>query len=306
MEINLSSLITEQVNERTKNIDQLSTSEMIKQMNREDQKVALAVQKAVPEIEAAIELIYTRLKMGGRLFYIGAGTSGRLGVLDASECPPTFCTPSEMVQPIIAGGEKAIFHAVEGAEDDQDLGKKELQKCLLNCNDAVVGIAASGRTPFVIGALQYAQETGAATIALSCNKAAEISNFADAKIEAIVGPEVLTGSTRLKAGTAQKMILNMLTTITMIKLGKVYGNLMVELQATNEKLVERSRSIVTKATGVSKEEANRILNQTGQKVKPAIVMIETGSSFEEATQALQASEGFVRQAIARLQKVDPA
>jgi N-acetylmuramic acid 6-phosphate etherase len=297
MDINLSTLTTEQRNFRTKNIDQMSTGEILKIINDEDQTVAIAVQKALPQIEEAVETIYRSLKKGGRLFYIGAGTSGRLGVIDAAECPPTFSTPSELVQAVIAGGEKAIQFAVEGAEDDPEQGASDLKQNALSPLDVVVGIAASGRTPYVIGALKYAQKLGASTVALSCNSDAVISGYADHKIEVIVGPEVLTGSTRMKAATAHKMVLNMITTTTMIKLGKIYENLMVDVHASNEKLIERSRNIVMTITNVTYEEAALVLDKANQEVKSAIVMIESGVSLEIAKQSLKKADGFVRKAI---------
>ena len=297
MRVNLSSLMTEQLNSRSQNIDQLSTREMITLMNEEDRTVADAIQKILPQVEIAIEMIYKALKNNGRLFYIGAGTSGRLGIIDASECPPTFCTPPEMVQAIIAGGERAIFTAVEGAEDNEELGREDLRQRQLTTADVVVGIAASGRTPYVVGALKYAASIGAATIALSCNENAIISEIADNRIEVIVGPEVLTGSTRLKSATAQKMILNMLTTVTMIKLGKVYRNFMIDLNASNRKLIERARNMVMNITGVNYEEAEKILNLTNQKVKPAIVMIKGEVTLEEANQYILDADGFVHKAI---------
>lgn len=297
MKENLSRLTTEQINERTTEIDQMSTKQIIQLMNDEDRTVADAVQAVLPQVEKAVDLIYQSLSSGGRLFYIGAGTSGRLGILDASECPPTFYTPPELVQAIIAGGEQAILEAIEGAEDDPQGGAIDLQKRGLNEKDVVVGIAASGRTPYVKGALEYARKIGAATISLSNNKDALISQLSDCPIEAVVGPEILTGSTRLKAGTAQKMILNMLTTTTMIKLGKVYGNLMVDLNASNEKLIERARQMVIKITGVSYDEASKVLSQTNQRVKPAIVMLEAGVSVNIANNALNKTNGLVRKAI---------
>lgn len=297
---NISSLTTEQINEHTKYIDQLTTLEIIKLINNEDRTVADSVAKELPHIEEAIEVVYERLKTGGRLFYVGAGTSGRLGVLDAAECPPTFSVSPDLVQAIIAGGERAIFVAVEGAEDNRLLGKEDLLSKQLNEADVVIGIAASGRTPYVIGALEYARSIGAATISLSCNNNALISKYADIKIEVVVGPEVVSGSTRLKAGTAQKMVLNMITTTTMIKLGKVYGNLMVDLNASNEKLIERAVNMVMSITGVSREDASLVLKKTNYNVKPAIVMIETGNSYEKVELALQATDGFVRKAIALL------
>lgn len=266
-------------------------------MNNEDSTVTEAIQAALPQIEGAIDAIYHSLKNNGRLFYIGAGTSGRLGVLDAAECPPTFCTPPELVQAIIAGGETAMFTAVEGAEDDLEGGAKDLESRGFTESDVVVGIAASGRTPYVIGALKYARSLGAVTVALACNQNAEISKYADHKIEVVVGPEILSGSTRLKAATAQKMVLNMLTTTTMIKLGKVYDNLMVDLHASNIKLVERAKRIVMDIAGVTYEQAEEALSQTNQKVKPAIVMLAAGVSVEKANEAIWKADGFTRQAI---------
>lgn len=305
MTINLSKLTTEQSNEHSTNIDSMSILEIIELMNAEDRTVAEAVNEALPQISSAIEAIYQSLKNGGRLFYTGAGTSGRLGVLDASECPPTFYTPPEMVQAIIAGGEKAILTAVEGAEDGKDQGGQDLKKRGLLPTDVVVGVAASGRTPYVIGALEYAGNIGATTIALSCNEDAEMSKYAKHKIEVVVGAEVLTGSTRLKAATAQKMVLNMLTTTSMIKLGKVYGNHMVDLHASNIKLMERARNMVVSITGVSQAEAEKVLSDTNQKVKPAILMILSGVSFQEANQLLEETGGFVREAIKKAIKSEP-
>ena len=301
MTVNIATLTTEQINDRTTNIDQLQTVEIIELMNKEDETVTAAIKDVLPQIADAIDAIYQSLKNGGRLIYMGAGTSGRLGVIDAAECPPTFCTPPEMIQGIIAGGETAMFVAVEGAEDGRELGENDLKERNLRDSDIVVGIAASGRTPYVIGALEYAKQIGATTIALSCNQNAEISNYADHKIEVIVGPEILTGSTRLKAATAQKMVLNMMTTTSMIKLGKVYGNLMVDLHASNMKLVERARNMVMKITGASYGEAEQTLNAADQKVKPAILMIMGGVPLETANQLLEESNGFVRDAIEKAQ-----
>ncbi len=297
MKINLSSLTTEQLNADTANIDQLSTLEIIQLMNNEDRTVAEAVQTVLPQIATAIEVIYETISKGGRLFYVGAGTSGRIGVLDAAECPPTFCTPPEMIQAIIAGGEKAVFTAVEGAEDGTEEGREDLIQRQVNKDDVVIGIAASGRTPYVMGALNYAKTVGARTIGLSCNAHSEISKVVENSIEVVVGPEVLTGSTRLKAATAQKMVLNMVTTTTMIKLGKVYGNLMVDLHASNMKLVERARNILMNITGSSYEEAAKTLTETNQKVKPAIIMIKAGVPLEKANQFLDETNGFVREAL---------
>ncbi|MFT4416255.1 N-acetylmuramic acid 6-phosphate etherase [Fredinandcohnia humi] len=297
MKVNITTLTTEQRNDKSVNIDQLSTAQIIELMNDEDGTVSQAVRSALPQIEQAVEAIYETLKKNGRLFYIGAGTSGRLGVLDAAECPPTFCTPPEMVQAIMAGGESAMFTAVEGAEDDLDGGARDLEQRSFTKHDILVGIAASGRTPYVIGALQYAQSLGATTISLACNQHAEISKYANHSIEVVVGPEILSGSTRLKSATAQKMVLNMLSTTAMIKLGKVYGNLMVDLHASNLKLIERARRIVMDVTGVSYEEAEAVLNITNQKVKPAIVMILAGVSLEKAIVVIDQANGFTRKAI---------
>lgn len=297
MKEDLSILITEQVNQRTKKLDQLSTVEILRLMNDEDRTIADVVGEIIPQIEIAIESIYRALQNGGRLFYVGAGTSGRLGVIDASECPPTFQTSPELVQSLIAGGEKAIYTAVEGAEDDPELAVQELINRKLSSRDAVVGIAASGRTPYVVGALTYAKKIGAVTVALACNNCTLIGQIADHPIEVVVGPEVLMGSTRLKAATAQKLVLNMISTTTMVKLGKVYQNLMVDLNANNHKLIERACRIVMLVTGVPYETAKHVLDQTDQKVKPAIVMIEAQVTFEEAMEAINTTGGYVRKSI---------
>ena len=292
----LENLITEKRNPKTQNLDQMSVSEFLNVMNEEDSKVAGAVKEALPEIEKAVKIIVKNFKNKGRLIYIGAGTSGRLGVLDAVECSPTFGTTDE-VQGFIAGGEKAFVKAVEGAEDSKELAAEELKKLNVGKYDTLVGIAASGRTPYVIGGLEYARKSGADTVAVSCNKNAEISKYADVAVEVDCGPEVLTGSTRLKAGSAQKMILNMISTASMVGIGKVYGNLMVDVRATNEKLVERSKRIVMEATGAAYEEAEKTLSQAEGHVKTAIVMILAGCGYEEAVERLKKSEGFVREAV---------
>ncbi|MBA4541485.1 MULTISPECIES: N-acetylmuramic acid 6-phosphate etherase [Thermoactinomyces] len=297
MKERLHALTTEKRNPNSMQIDQASTIDILKLINEEDQKVALAVREVLPDVEVAVEYAYDSLKQGGRLIYVGAGTSGRLGVLDAVECPPTFSTAPEMVQGLMAGGEKAFVKAVEGAEDKEELGEQDLQRISLTSKDTVIGIAASGRTPYVIGALRYARSIGAKTVALSCNEQARISQVADHRIEVIVGPEVLTGSTRMKAGTAQKMILNMISTTAMIRLGKVYENLMVDVNISNYKLKERAISIICTVTGVSYEEAKASLEQANHEVKTAIVMIEAGVSYEEATELLHRAQGYVRQAI---------
>ncbi|MDQ0340023.1 N-acetylmuramic acid 6-phosphate etherase [Caldalkalibacillus uzonensis] len=300
MEFNLSNLTTEQRNKHSLQIDKMTTYEILTIMNSEDSSIAPAVRRVLPQIERAVELTYEALNRGGRLFYIGAGTSGRLGVLDAAECPPTFSVDEQLVQAVIAGGPTAMYKAVEGAEDDGEEAVNALLERGLSAQDVVIGITASGRTPFVIEGLKYTRQRKACTIALTCNKQALVSQYADHTIEVVVGPEVLAGSTRLKAATAQKMVLNMISTAAMIKLGKVYENLMVDLHASNRKLRERARRILMAITGVTYEEAVLVLEQTQQEVKPAIVMIKTGCTYQQAVESLQQSKGFVREAITRL------
>ncbi|MFM1651851.1 N-acetylmuramic acid 6-phosphate etherase [Brevibacillus sp. B_LB10_24] len=295
----LNELTTEMKHSGSANLDQLSTLEIVKLMNEEDKKVALAVEQTLEQVAKAVDLIHAAVEKGGRLLYFGAGTSGRLGILDAAECPPTFGTPPHLVQGVIAGGPAALIQAVEGAEDLEELGKEDVHKYGVSANDAVVGIAASGRTPYVLGALAEAKARGAATISLSCNPSALIGQAADVAINVVTGPEVVTGSTRLKAGTAQKMVLNMLTTATMIKLGKVYGNLMVNVQATNYKLKERVKRIVMEVTGVSYAEAERLSEAAGGDARVAIIMQKTGASAEEAERLMQQTGGRIRQAIAQ-------
>lgn len=249
----LEKLVTESRNPKTMNIDLMPIHEILKVMNEEDQTVPLAVEKVIPEIEKAVKFAIDSFQKGGRLIYIGAGTSGRLGILDASECPPTFGVEPGMVQGIIAGGLEAISKAIEGAEDNETLGGDDLKRIGLTENDTVVGIAASGRTPYVIGALNYAKQIGAKTVAISNNKNSQIGKLVDVAIEVETGPEVITGSTRLKAGTAQKLVLNMISTTSMIGIGKVYENLMVDVQPTNEKLVNRAQRIIMDATGCDRE-----------------------------------------------------
>ncbi|WP_299087206.1 N-acetylmuramic acid 6-phosphate etherase [uncultured Metabacillus sp.] len=297
MDQKLTLLTTESRNERTMHIDTADTAEILRVMNEEDQKVALAVQQVLPDVETAINFAFESLKNGGRLIYLGAGTSGRLGVLDAVECPPTFSTDPSLVQGIMAGGEKAFVKAVEGAEDKEELGEQDLRDIQLSSNDTVIGIAASGRTPYVIGALKYARSVGAKAVALSCNENSPISQVADLSIEVVVGPEVLTGSTRLKAATAHKMILNMISTTTMIKLGKAYENLMVDVHVSNFKLKERATNIIRKITNVSYEQAKETLELANNEVKTAIVMIKTGREYEEAKKLLEQAKGYVRTAI---------
>jgi len=295
--MDLEKLTTETRNQKTMRLDTMSTHDVLVLMNQEDQQVPKAVEKVLPQIENAVETITTNFKRGGRLFYMGAGTSGRLGVLDAAECVPTFGTDPEMVQGLIAGGMSAMTVAVEGAEDSAKLGQQDLLHAKLTANDTVVGIAASGRTPYVIGGLDYATTIGAATISLACNKGAVISAHAQTVIEVEVGPEVLTGSTRLKSGTAQKLVLNMLSTVSMIGIGKVYKNLMVDVKPTNEKLVERSKRIIMAATDCSLATATQVFNAADQDVKLAIVMVLTDLSRAEATTRLRQAKGFVRQAV---------
>lgn len=297
MYIDLDRISTEQRNPNTLHIDTLSTLEMVKLINAEDQKVAVAVAAILPEIAKAIDLIAAQFKQGGRLIYIGAGTSGRLGVLDASECPPTYGADPGLVIGLIAGGDAAIRRAVEGAEDSPAQGVSDLKAIDFNAKDVLVGLAASGRTPYVIGGLTYARQLGAQTIAVACTAQSQIGSIADIAIEALPGPEVITGSTRMKAGTAQKLILNLLTTGAMIKIGKVYSNLMVDVQASNEKLIERAKRIVCEATGVSRSQAEALLNETNYDVKLAILIAKTGLGCRQACQLLQDAEGYLQRAI---------
>ncbi|GGH76336.1 N-acetylmuramic acid 6-phosphate etherase [Pullulanibacillus pueri] len=291
------SLTTESLNPNTTYIDQMTTIEILTCINNEDRKIADAIQQVLPNIEAAVEIIYESLKSGGRVFLVGAGTSGRLGVLEAAECPPTFGISDQLIQAVIAGGEQAIFKAVESAEDDEFRGQKDLEKRGLTHKDAVIGIAASGRTPYVIGAVKCAKQQGAKTIALTCNKESVLGQLTDRKIEVVPGPEVISGSTRMKAGTAQKIVLNMITTSVMIKLGKVYQNLMVDLKVSNQKLKERAINIIKMVTNADEKEINDALANAHYNVKTAIVMLERNMSYETALELLNVSNGFVRQAI---------
>ena len=295
--IQLDQLPTEQRNPNTSQIDRLSTLEMVRRINDEDKKVAFAVEKELDSIAAAVDAIYEALKSGGRLIYCGCGTSGRLGILDAVECPPTFSTDPEMVQGVIAGGEPALFRAVEGAEDNADGGREDMVKLKLECRDILVGIAASGRTPYVLGAMAYAKEIGAVTVAVTCNKQSQMNALADISIGVEPGPEVITGSTRLKSGTAQKMVLNMLSTGAMIRLGKVYGNLMVDVKPTNEKLVRRCVTIVCEATGEPEGKAVQALESCDYHCKTAIVMLLCGKSADEARALLHRADGRVAEAL---------
>ncbi|WP_275401864.1 N-acetylmuramic acid 6-phosphate etherase [Staphylococcus ursi] len=295
--INLDNLTTEHRNENSYNLDEMSLGLALKKMNQEDQKVALAISEQLTQIEKLIDAATENLKKGGRLIYMGAGTSGRLGVLDAVECVPTFGADTDMIIGLIAGGNKAMISAIEGIEDDIDQGKKDLMSLRLTKNDMVIGVTASGRTPYVIGGINYAQSIGAQTGSLSCNKNSEISMIANFPIEVDCGPEFLTGSTRLKSGTAQKMVLNMISTVSMIGIGKVYKNLMVDVKPTNRKLIERSKRIIMQATEVNYVTATRYFEEANQNVKLAIVMILTNSNKEEATKKLVKADGFIRRTI---------
>lgn len=293
----LENLTTESRNVKTMNLDEMKTLEILEVMNEEDKKVANCIKEELPQIAKAVHMITSAMKQNGRLIYIGAGTSGRIGLLDAVECPPTFNTNPTDVIGLIAGGESAFIKAVEGAEDNFELGKDDLKRIELTNNDIVVGIAASGRTPYVIGGLEYANQIGAGTISLSCNKGSKIGQIASIPIEVVTGSEVLTGSTRLKAGTAQKLVCNMLSTATMIGMGKVYGNLMVDLQLTNEKLVKRAKRIIIEATDCTNEVAAEYLEKAYNQPKIAILMILANLSYEDALNRLNESNGFIRKAI---------
>ena len=292
----LEKLLTEQRNPASATIDTLETAEMLRVINDEDRKVPDAVAAALPQIARAVDGIVERLRAGGRLFYIGAGTSGRLGVLDASECPPTFSVPYEMVQGIIAGGESALSRATEASEDDPASGVRDLMARGFSSGDALVGIAASGRTPYVIGAIGAARDLGAFTAGIACSPGSELAQAADVGIELLTGPEIVTGSTRMKAGTATKLALNMISTASMIKLGYVYGNLMVNVQPRNEKLRDRARRIVRDAAGVTDFLAAAALAEGGD-VRTAIVMARRGVSREEAVKLLEAAGGSIGKAL---------
>jgi len=293
----LDRLITESTNERTRDLDTLSTFDLVRVINEEDHLVAPAVKAVLPEIARAVDLIAASLKAGGRLFSIGAGTSGRMGVLDASECPPTFGVNPDLVQGIMAGGYPALVRAREDTEDDPEEGRKDIREHGVRAGDVVVALTASGRTPYCLGALEEAARLGARTVAVTCNPDSVISRLAEITIAPVVGPEVLTGSTRMKCGTAQKMVLNMLSTGAMVKLGKVYKNLMVDLQPSNEKLVERAKRIIMEAAGVDRETATRALEESGRQVKVAVVMCLAGVDASAARHALERSEGYVRRAV---------
>ena len=293
----LSTLITEQRNPNSMHVDSLSALEIVQLMNDEDKQVPLAIEKCLPQIAQAVECIVAAFQQGGRLIYIGAGTSGRLGVLDASECPPTFGVSPEIVKGIIAGGERALRHPIEGAEDSKSQAVVDLQTIQFSSKDVLVGIAASGRTPYVIGALEYAKSLGSVTVSIASNPNSAMANIVDIAIDTVVGPEVLTGSSRLKSGTAQKLVLNMLTTASMILMGKCYQNLMVDVQASNEKLKARAIRIVMQATDCDKALAEETLKQADQNAKLAIMMILSGLDRAQAEALLEKHQGKLQLAL---------
>lgn len=297
MEINLSDMTTEARNEASLNLDSMSSFEIVQLMNKEDAKVPESIKTVLPLVADTVDKVVESFEKGGRLFYLGAGTSGRLGVVDASECPPTFGVPDGMVVGLIAGGPSAFIKAVEGAEDSMDLCVSDLKERNLDSKDIVIGIAASGRTPYVIGGLDYARSIGCFTVAISCNKNSEMGKHADLKIEVSPGPEVLTGSTRLKSGTTQKLILNMISTASMIRIGKCYKNYMVDVMQSNAKLHVRAQNIVMETTGVDRDVAKDILDKAGGSVKTAIVMILMACNREEAEKKLCDANGHIRKAI---------
>ena len=291
--MNLGALVSETRNPQTMDLDALSTLELVHRFNQQDTLVAEAVKATLPQVACAVDAAANALKAGGRIIYMG----GRLGVLDASECPPTFGVPHGLVVGLIAGGPGALLKAVEGAEDNPQLGEDDLRALNLTAQDLVVGLAASGRTPYVIGGLKYARSVGCTTVAISCNPDSPIAHEADIAISPVVGPEALTGSTRLKSGTAQKLVLNMISTGAMVKFGKVYQNLMVDMQATNVKLIDRACRMVVEATGIAREQAQALLKQTDFDVKPAILMALTGLDAAAAREKLAAHQGFLRAAL---------
>jgi N-acetylmuramic acid 6-phosphate etherase len=291
-------LTTESRNKATMNLDAMNSLELVTAMNHEDTAVPRAIRKALPQIAKAVDLAAAQLAKGGRLIYVGTGTSGRIGALDASECPPTFGTDPKMVQYLIAGGERALTRAVETSEDSAELGRSDMTAKRITKKDIVIGLAASGRTPYTIAALETARKKGAATVAIACNLHSEIAKFAEFAIEVKVGPEVLTGSSRLKAGTAQKLICNMITTGAMTRLGYVYGNLMVKLRMSNHKLCERGIRILQTLTGVEREQAIKVIEKSGKDLPLAIVMLKTNTGKTEASRRLRKAHGNVRLAIA--------
>jgi len=290
-------LITEQRNPKSMQLDALGTSQILELINDEDGTVAGAVRRALPEIGRATELVTESIRSGGRVFYVGAGTSGRIGSLDASEWRPTFGTDPDLVQVLIAGGSSATVDAASGFEDDAELGARDVKSRGVRRGDMVVGLAASGRTPYVIGALRAARSAGAATVGICCNPDAPMTTVVDVAIVAVVGPEILTGSTRMKAGTAQKLILNMISTAAMVRLGKVYSNLMVDMAPANEKLLDRAHRIVAEAASIPVSEAAKVLEAAGSRVKPAIVMAVLRCDLKDAEQRLARAGGFVRKAL---------
>ncbi len=290
-------MITEQPNPHSEKIDTLSPLEIVQVINREDQTVAKAVEAALPQIAKAVDTITNRIEQGGRLIYVGAGTSGRLAVLDAAECVPTYSVPRELVQAVMAGGDRALTHSIEGSEDDREAARVDLAAIQLSGKDTLVGIAASGTTPYVLEALAYARELGAVTVGISCNAPAPLLEAADIAIGVVPGPEVIAGSTRMKAGTAQKLVLNMLSTATMIRLGKVYGNLMVDVSVSNAKLQRRARGLVEKIAGVTPERAAELLTQANNEVKTAIVMERKQVDAETARKLLAQVKGHLRRVI---------
>ncbi|MCC5452825.1 N-acetylmuramic acid 6-phosphate etherase [Rheinheimera sp. UJ51] len=299
--VQLANMSTEARNSDSANIDQLNSLQLVSLINQADQGVAQHITPALPQIAAAVDQIVKAFTDGGRLIYLGAGTSGRLGILDAVECPPTYSVPDQQVIGLIAGGDKAIYKAVEGAEDNPELGAADLQRIQFSAKDVLVGIAASGRTPYVLGGLAYARSLGASTVAISCNAQAPLLQAADIAICAEVGPEVVTGSTRMKAGTAQKMILNMLSTAAMVRTGKVYQNLMVDLHASNQKLVARAIRIVMQATDCTAPVAEQALQDSQMNAKLAILHLLSGQPIARCREQLTAQQGFVRQALEAMQ-----
>ena len=297
MSLNLAGMSTETRNSRTMDLDIMTPLEIVTVMNEEDARVPEAIKPQLNNIAQCVTWATESIRAGGRIIYMGAGTSGRLGVLDAAECPPTFGVSPETVVGLIAGGERAFIKAVEGAEDSAELGRQDLVNIGLTSRDLVVGIAASGRTPYVLGGLEYAQNMGCHTVGISCNPGSAVGKAAELAIEVVPGPECLTGSTRLKAGTAQKLILNMISTATMVRCGKAFQNLMVDVVPTNEKLRVRAENIVMEATGVTRERAKEALLQSGDKVKTAILMILAGCGREEAEQKLEKTNGHIREAM---------
>lgn len=295
--IELLGLGTEMRNPGTMNLDEMTPAEIISTMNREDAGVVAAVAETLPQVARIVEFATQSLRQGGRIIYIGAGTSGRLGVLDAVECPPTFGVTDQEVMGLIAGGEGAFVKAKEGAEDDEEQGGRDLDAVGLTARDTVIGLTASGRTPYVLGALRRAREVGCPTAAISCNRRAQASRLADAAVEVDTGPEVLSGSTRLKAGTAEKMILNMISTASMVGVGKVYQNLMVDVRQTNQKLVCRAEHIVMQSTGCTREEAAQALRDAGGEAKPAVVKLLLDTDVDTANRLLEQAEGSVRRAV---------